>query len=96
MSTRTHLTEATCLGQVELLIDGERLALGDDQRMTLATLVAVGPKGVSKGQFYSELFDGRPQRSGIQAAVMRIHRLRKKIEAAGVAALPYSPGLALV
>lgn len=82
-SSRRARIEAICLGPVAIVVDGIPLDLRDDQRVTLAALIALGPSGGSKSQFYNQLFDGRAQRSGAQAAVMRVRRLRTKLTQAG-------------
>lgn len=73
-----------CLGPVRATVGDATITMAALQQVTLATLVAVGPQGTSKGRFYSQLFDGRLHRSGEQTAAMRVHRLQKKLQSEGL------------
>lgn len=70
-----------CLGPPRLTIGGELVSLrSKDQRALIASLVAAGPKGLTKDELYHELFDwSEATKSEAQAAVMRVQRLRTKI-----------------
>ena len=67
-------------GAIQISSDGGYLALKPDQALVVAALVAAGPEGLSRRQLYSNLYAAGVRKSGEQAAVMRVRRLRERVE----------------
>ena len=78
--TARSMLQVTAFGSIQLSVAGQAVRLRQDQAFVVAVLVAAGPDGLSRSELYRQLYGESRQKSGEQAAVMRVRRLRDRLE----------------
>ncbi len=78
--TARNMLQVTAFGSIQLSVDGQPIPLRQDQAFAVALMVAAGPNGLTRSELYRNLYGESIQKSGEQAAVMRVRRLRDRLQ----------------